>query len=233
MTRRNNSSDPSGQKASPKIAMFDMDHTLINNDCDVSWKRFLVDKGLAPPDALGKADEYYEQYKRGELDLREFTAFQLAEFVNRTPEEMEQLAVEHCDSMVRPRIYKDAQSEVEGFAGSDWITAICTSTNDVVAAPVAELFGIKNIIATNLEVDRGLFTGRINGRYCGGEGKVARATEFCRCHEADLSAVSYYGDSVADMPLLSAVGKAIAVNPAPGLRHLAEQHGWPIRAFRN
>src|SRR5210317_2236053 len=86
----------------PKGYLFDMDHTLINNDCDVSWKTFLVNKGLAPSNALDIADYYYQQYRRGELDINEFLKFQLAEFKGRTPAEMDALAQEHFETLVRP-----------------------------------------------------------------------------------------------------------------------------------
>lgn len=231
MTETLHSNQSSERKRSTQLSVFDMDHTLIDNDCDVSWKTFLVEKGLASRESLDQAAEFYEQYVAGRLDLDAFLAFQLAEFIGRSPEEMQKLAREHCRAMVQPRIYQDAIAEVKVAQLAGRITTICTSTNNVIAAPVAELFGINNLIATKLEVAGGVFTGRIEGAYCGGDGKVGAVKQFCRKHNTTLAAVTYYGDSQADIPLLTAVGDPIAVNPGPVLHELAVAKGWQIRRF--
>ena len=214
-----------------KVFMFDMDHTLIDNDCDVSWKKFLIDKDLAPAHALEKAEKFYRQYVAGQLKLNDFLNFQLAEFKGRTPAEMASLAKEHCEKLVVSKLYADAVAEVAAAANSGVMTAICTSTNEVIARPVAALFGIEHIIATRLEVSAGVYTGRIHGIYCGGTGKVAFADAFCREHGITLSNVRYYGDSIADIPLLSEVREPVAVNPAAALHATAEEHDWEIRFF--
>lgn len=213
------------------ISIFDMDHTLIDNDCDVSWKVFLVKKNLAPINALEMADKYFRQYVEGRLDMDAFLEFQLAEFKGRTPEDMAALAREHCESTVKPRIYRDAVAEIETAQSTGRILAICTSTNEVIARPVADLLGIPNLLATRLELRDGKYTGRIQGPYCGGEGKIPAAADFCREHGTNLNAVTYYGDSKADIPLLSEVGTPVVVNPAPALRETAEKRNWQIRRF--
>ena len=65
----------------PLIFFFDMDHTLINHDCDVSWKQFVVKHGLAPESDLAEADRYFDDYNAGTLDVEEFYGFQFREFV--------------------------------------------------------------------------------------------------------------------------------------------------------
>lgn len=231
MTETLHSNQSDEQKTAQKLSVFDMDHTLIDNDCDVSWKTFLVEKGLASRESLDQAAKFYYQYIAGQLALDEFLAFQLAEFIGHTPAEMQKLAHEHCQDMVRPRIYQDAITEVKALHDAGRATAICTSTNNVIAAPVAELFGIGNLIATKLEVVDGVFTGRIEGAYCSGNGKVGAVKKFCRKHNTALAAVTYYGDSQADIPLLTAVGEPVAVNPGPVLHELAVARGWQTRRF--
>ena len=59
-------------RKSINIAFFDIDHTIIDNDCDVSWKLFLIEKGLAPKSDKKIVKEYFELYKAGTLPIEDF-----------------------------------------------------------------------------------------------------------------------------------------------------------------
>ena len=96
----------------PAVYFFDMDHTLINNDCDVSWKQFAVRHNLAPESDLAEADRYFDDYNAGTLDVEEFYLFQFREFIGKTPEEMRPLAELHFEEYVRPHIYPEARKLV-------------------------------------------------------------------------------------------------------------------------
>ncbi len=212
----------------PSCYLFDMDHTLIDNDCDVSWKKFLIRQGLAPDNAMELAEQYYRQYLADQLDLHDFLQFQLAEFRGRTPDAMAELARLHYQQFVANRFYLDLQRLVRQALASGRPTAIITSTNAVIARPVAEALKIPCLMATELELVDGLFTGAISGTYCGGQGKILIAREFCQHRQLKLADATYYGDSPADIPLLSTVGLPVAVNPGPELANLAQQKNWSI-----
>ncbi len=214
--------------AQPALYFFDMDNTLIANDCDVSWIEFLVRHKLAPGDSLQKANAFYEQYKAGQLDLDAFFRFQLGAFTGNTPEQMAALADRHFEEMVRHTIYEKARRLVGDALASGRPVALLTATNDVLAAPFARELRIPHLLATRLELDGGRYTGRISGPYCGGEGKIGFAETFCRSRATALAEAAYYGDSITDVPLLERVGFPHAVNPAPALRSEAEDHGWPV-----
>ena len=216
----------------PTIVFFDMDHTLIDNDCDVSWKAFLVEEGLAEPEAQQTADRHFQAYVRGELNVRAFLQFQLAEFRNRTPAAMKRLAERHCRNVVQPKVYADARATVDDVRRRGIPVAVLTATNGIVAAPVAGLFGIETLIATRLAVKDGRFTGDIEGTYCHGEGKVACAQSFCEANGFEVGQAAYYGDSLSDVPMLAAVGEPHVVNPGDSLRALAHEYQWPISVFR-
>jgi HAD superfamily hydrolase (TIGR01490 family) len=211
---------------------FDMDHTLIDNDCDVSWKTFLVEHGCADAAVLKAADVYYQQYLRNELDIAEFIRFQLAEFAGRTAAEMTALSKQHFEEKVKDRIFADARATVMAALRRQVPVCIVTSTNEVVAAPVAAELGIPFVLATRPEIRAGRYTGDISGVYCSGSGKVTRAAAFCRERGICLDNAAYYGDSLADIPLLKAAGGAYVVNPAPALRETAEREGWQILQWR-
>ena len=212
----------------PAVYFFDMDHTLIANDCDVSWIEFLVRHQLAPADSLQRADFFYEQYKAGKLNLDAFFRFQLGAFTGNTPEQMAVLADRHFDEMVRHTVYEKARKLVGAALASGRPVALLTATNEVLAAPFARELRIPHLLATRLELANGRYTGRISGVYCGGEGKIGFAETFCRNHDTSLAEAAYYGDSITDVPLLRLVGFPYAVNPAPALRAETWANGWPI-----
>jgi len=216
----------------PALYFFDMDHTLIANDCDVSWITFLVEAGLAPADAPRQAAEFFRLYQEGRLPLDEFFAFQLQAFRGRTPAEMAPLARRHFERHVRPALYPAARELVAASLATGRPVALLTATNEWLARPLAEELRIPHLLATRLEEREGRFTGRIAGTYCGGQGKVEFAEAFCRQHPScQLATAAYYGDSSNDIPLLARVGFPHVVNPGATLRAEALRHGWPILAF--
>ena len=211
----------------PKIFFFDMDHTMINNDCDVSWKQFAVAQGLAPAEDLREADRFFKLYEAGKLPFDEFLLFQLREFSGRSTDEMKDWSQQHFDQVVRKRIYADAVKEVEK-AKILGIVAVLSATNSVLCQPLANFLGIEHVEATELEIFDDIFTGRISQDYCCGEGKVSVAENFCTAHGLEISEAAYYGDSYSDRFVLDTVGFPYAVNPNSRLREISEQKGWTI-----
>ena len=216
-----------------EIHIFDMDHTLIDNDCDVSWKQFLVEKKLATQDALHKADYFYQQYRRNQLELTTYLEFQLAEFRGKTKQEMAGLAAEHFHKFITPRIFTDAAELIRNLQDDGYTTAICTSTNSVVAAPLAQHLNIPHLLATEPEIKNGSYTGRITGTYAGGEGKVQKVSELCKKNQSSFREIAYYGDSLSDVPLLNQVIQPVAVNPDDKLLTIARENDWPIKRWQS
>jgi HAD superfamily hydrolase (TIGR01490 family) len=220
-----NAKTPAGQ---PALWFFDMDHTLIDNDCDVSWKKFLVRHGLAPASAMDEADRFFADYLAGHLDYDAFIRFQLAEFASRTPAEMAALARWHFVEVVRPLLYPAACRAVAAALAHHAPVALPTATNEVIAAPLAADLGIPHLLATRLERRDTLFTGAMDGEYCGGTGKLAPAREFAARFGLTLDQAAYYGDSISDVPLLAAVGFPTVVNPGDQLAAEAAARAWPV-----
>ena len=218
-------------KNMPKIYFFDMDHTLIDNDCDVSWKSFVVEQKLAPSDALERATYYYYQYVEGKLEISDFMDFQLQEFIGRTEAEMDKLVRLHFQTWVKKTIYADAEAEVKRVQALGRPTVLLSATNRVIARPVAEYFGFDACLATKLEMKDGRYTGKLAGEYALGAGKIGMARKYCESLGLSLEDAAYYGDSVNDFPILEAVGFPIAANPCSELEAGALEHNWPIVRF--
>lgn len=213
------------------LHFWDMDHTVVGNDCDVSWKLFLIEKGLAPESDGYIIHEFYAQYRRDSLDIAAYNEFQLRDLIGKTHEDLEPLSREHFERVVRPRVYPRARAMVKEQKEHGDVVCMVTATNPVIARPVAEFFGFDELLSTELETSEGRFTGKIVGEYRVGAAKIPLMEEACRRHGALLSDASYYGDSSADIPVLEAVGHPFAVNPPPSLREYASRRGWTILEF--
>ncbi len=203
-----------------------MDRTLIDGDCDVSWKHFLMEQGLAEPSEREEVARFDDEFARGTPDLDAFLRFQLRQFRSRTPEELRPLLERHYRERVRPRIHPEARRTVQRYQEAGIPTVLLTATNEALAAPVAEEFGFDAILATRLELQDGRYTGKIIPPYCFASEKVGVAERYCHSYGLSLRQAGYYGDSVNDIPLLEAVGFPIAVNPQGRLKAFAAERGW-------
>lgn len=212
----------------PECWFFDMDHTLIGADCDVTWKEFAVEHGLAPASALEEAERFFEDYNAGTMDVDAFLRFQLREFAGRSVEEVDELSRLHFRERILPHVYDDAMALVAELRDRGARLGILTSTNDRLARPVADYFGISLLAGTRLETEDGRCTGRIAGIYGAGAGKVRILRTLADDMKIPLSRFAYYGDSINDRDILEAVGFPHAVNPSGALRRVAEAAGWPV-----
>ncbi len=210
----------------PELYLFDMDYTLIQNDCDISWKKFLVKKGLASPDAINRAEIYYRLYCQNELDEKEFLTFQLKEFRGQPVKVIEELAEEHFHEIVKPLTYPYWIDFIKGLTEKGYPSAIVTATNSVVAAPTAEYLGIEKLISTIPEIKNGRFTGNISGEYCYREGKINAVMPYLEELKIPLAKTAYFGDSLSDLPLLSEVGYPVTVNPNAQLKEKIKIYNW-------
>lgn len=215
----------------PKAYLFDMDHTLIDNDCDVSWKEFLLQKGLAEPNATEMAEMFFQQYKNDCLDINQFLRFQLAEFSGKTTEEMAKLSQEHFNTLVKEKIYQAGRKKVEEAIKTGKPVALLTATNKILAKPLADELGISTILACDVKIENGRYLPELSTLYSHGEGKVKYATDFLKAFNIDLNECAYFGDSTSDIPILEKVGYPYAVNPAQGLKERAEAESWKILYF--
>ena len=187
--------------------------------------------GRAPSSAQELADRFYWEYEQDRLNFDEFLRFQLDEFVGNDIKEMADLAKQHFDSVVIEKIYPEAEDMIYDQLASGDMVCMLTATNSVIAKPLADYLGIENLIATELALENGRYTGEISGTYCCAEGKLVNLQAYLDEHQIDIQAVTYYGDSLSDKHVLAAVGHAVAVNPMPALLKLAQSEGWDIMNF--
>lgn len=213
-----------------KLALFDLDNTLLAGDSDFEWAQYLIDRGVLDREAYeARNQQFYDQYKAGTLDIHEFLDFQLKPLSRHPRDVLDAWHADYMHTRILPMIRASARELVERHRGETRV--LITATNSFVTAPIAREFGIEHLIATDPEERDGSFTGSVRGVPCFREGKVARLEAWLADQGYGINNViksTFYSDSHNDLPLLERVSHPVAVDPDPALRAQAEARGWPV-----
>jgi HAD superfamily hydrolase (TIGR01490 family) len=219
-----------------KLALFDLDNTLLNGDSDFEWSQFLIRIGVLDRELFeAKNLAFYEHYKAGTLDIQEFLDFQLKPLSRHARKTLDEWHSQFMREQALGMITQSARDLVNRHRKAGDVCVIITATNSFVTAPIAREFGIEHLIATEPEHNGGEFTGRVAGVPCFREGKIIRLENWLEQHGWGLGCfadATFYSDSLNDLPLLSKVKNPVAVNPDETLRAHAEKHGWPVMSLR-
>jgi HAD superfamily hydrolase (TIGR01490 family) len=217
-----------------RLALFDLDNTLLTGDSDYEWGQFLVDRGVLDRDTYEAQNRtYYEQYVAGTLDIHEYLGFALRPLAAHAPAELEKWHAEFMQLRILPMITPAARALVKRHAAE--LCAIVTATNRFITAPIAREFGVPHLVATEPEKRDGRFTGRVSGTPCFREGKIERLREWLSVlgHRlADFEESTFYSDSQNDLPLLERVSRPVAVDPDEALATEARRRGWAVISLR-
>ncbi|HRK36874.1 MAG TPA: HAD family hydrolase [Burkholderiaceae bacterium] len=215
------------------LALFDLDHTLIPMDSDFEWGQFTVRLGWRDEASFGQANQvFYEQYKAGTLDIAEYIRFATAAIREQGMEKSIAAHARYMSDVVQKCIKPQARELVRKHQAAGDEVVIVTATNEFVTRPIADAFGVSQLIAIELARDaQGAPTGEIQGVPSFREGKVARVEQWLAQRGASWGSVArstFYSDSINDLPLLEKVTHPVATNPDDRLRAVAEARGWPL-----
>ena len=215
-----------------KIALFDLDHTLVPFDSDYEWGEFTITLGWRDGVEFRRLNTgFFEQYKAGTLDLHEYVRFATSAIREQGATNSIAAHARFMRAVVQNGIKKQALDLVRQHADAGAELVIVTATNEFVTRPIADAFGVKNLIAVELERDaQGQLTGEIKGTPSFREGKVTRVTQWLADRALDWNGVEtwFYSDSMNDLPLLEKATHPVATNPDERLRALAKARGWRI-----
>ncbi|MDY6978537.1 MAG: HAD family hydrolase [Pseudomonadota bacterium] len=215
------------------LAIFDLDNTLLNGDSDYLWGRFLAEQGRVDAEAYERENRrFYEEYKSGQLDIREFLAFSLRPLSEIPLPELNDLHRQFMDREIRPRITPAARALLDKHRERDDFLLIITATNRFITEPIAGELGVDDLLATDPEQIDGRYTGQVSGIPCFREGKVQRLEQWLKQTGQNLADSWFYSDSHNDLPLLERVPHPVAVDPDETLADHAGARGWPILSLR-
>jgi HAD superfamily hydrolase (TIGR01490 family) len=215
-----------------KVALFDLDHTLLPIDSDFTWGEFTHAIGWTDRDEFKRRnDAFYEDYKAGRLDMRAYVRFATDAIRERGREAAFAVRERYMREVIGPVIRPEALELVRGHQRAGDRVLIVTATNDFITRPIADAFGVDELIAVQLAVGAdGWITGEIEGVPSLREGKVTRVGDWLLANGLRWEGVetTFYSDSMNDLPLLERADHPVATNPEPRLREIAAARGWRI-----
>ena len=220
------------------LALFDLDHTLIPFDSGMAWTEFLIASGVLPADAAERYLGFCRQYVAGTLDIHAMHHASVAP-LSRFPRPLLDQWGREFELRMAPRLPSDMRALVQRHHDAGDLCAIVTATTRFIAEPLARLFGVDEVLATEPATTdgspHGALTGAIAGLPCYREHKLTRVMQWLAERQPPLvdglSAFPrswFYSDSASDLPLLQAVSDPVAVRPDERLRAHALRERWPI-----
>lgn len=216
----------------PRITFFDLDHTLLPIDSDYAWGEFTQAIGWTDPvEFKRRNDEYFQHYLAGTLDIHDYVRFAVEALRERGEAQYRQAHGRFMREVIQPALRPAALELVRSHQQAGDQVLIVTATNELVTRPIAQAFGIDELIAVELERGPdGWITGAIAGTPSMREGKVVRVNKWLQKRGLDWLDVetTFYSDSTNDLPLLEKVDHPVATNPGASLRGVALERGWRI-----
>lgn len=216
-------------------AFFDLDKTIIAKSSAYAFNKQFLERGIiSPTDMMQMALSHALYMSQGHDESQmEATREQFSTLIaGHSAQEVRQLAVETLEQNITPYIYAEALELIREHRAKGHQVFIISASARQIVEPIAQALGVYNVVATELEIRDGVFTGGMEF-FCRGENKAIQMRRLAEKHNIDLANCYAYSDSITDEPMLSAVGHPIVVNPDRALRKIATERRWPVRQFRN
>ena len=215
------------------LTLFDLDGTLLPTDSDHAFGDFIISLGWADAaEHKRRNDQFFADYQAGCLDMTAYVDFASAPWRDRSPRDLDAAMQCFVRDVMQPQLHPAALQLVRRHQAAGDLLAIVTATNDFVTRPIAGLFGVEVLIATDLARDaQGRATGAIQGVPAFREGKIDRVLAWLAGRGQTLASFersTFYSDSINDLPLLDHVSHPVATNPGPSLLRVAQERHWPV-----
>ncbi len=211
------------------LAIFDLDHTLINGDSDHLWGEYMVENGIVDEQAFRQRnDVFYQDYQRGTLDNDQYLAFALEPLTHYSIDELHAWRADYVEKWIRPMIAPGTARLLDEHRERNHHLMIISATNLFVSEPIGQMLGVTTVLATEPEIIANRYTGRFLGTPTYQQGKVAVLKEWIANNNNGLVGAYFYSDSLNDLALLEQVDNPVTVNPDDDLKLIAEARAWKI-----
>tara|TARA_B000000557_G_C20745729_1_gene430601 strand:+ start:43 stop:696 length:654 start_codon:yes stop_codon:yes gene_type:complete len=215
-----------------ELLIFDLDNTLLAGDSDRNWGIFLSEQKIVDESYLDESERFYNNYYEGSLDIDGFLSFCLKPLIANDMAKLLKLREQFIEEKIRPIVTKTGKELINQAHAEGKKVIIATATNDFVTRPIADIFDVSVLIATEFEIKDNAFTGRVVGAPCFRGGKLNKVTKWINDNNFDLSQASFYSDSFNDLPLLEKVKKPVIVDGDDKLREIGKNKNWECVSFR-
>jgi HAD superfamily hydrolase (TIGR01490 family) len=228
------SEQPASNDLPRAAAFFDLDKTLMAGSSGMQFARIAAKQGIVGKRQLASwAFEHFRYRLRGTTDERTAEVLKVArDLITGVPAKSIDRMGPEVMAAILPRVFPQMLEEVYAHQDAGRPTFIVSAAGNGVVEQLAHVLGMDGGIGTRYEIDAdGNFTGRLDGPFVYGPGKVDGMREFAAAHGIDLAESYAYSDSLSDLPMLRAVGNPVAVNPDPPLTEIARAEGWQTLRF--
>ena len=221
-----------------RLALFDLDNTLLGGDSDHAWGEFLIRQGLVDETShRATNDRFYQQYLDGELDIEAYVRFTVSPISGYSSKQRAELHATFMNKVIQPMILEKGRALIEQHQSRGDVCVIITATNSYITAPIAKSLGIETLLATDLEILDDHITGNISGVPCYQDGKVKKLSDWLEksttnAENLRMESATFYTDSINDLALMEVVAEPVAVDPDSSLEQVAITKQWQIISLR-
>ena len=215
-----------------ELLIFDLDNTLLAGDSDRNWGIFLSEQQIVDSSYLDESERFYNNYYEGSLDIDGFLSFCLKPLIANDMSKLLKLREQFIEEKIRPIVTRTGKELIDQAHAEGKKVIIATATNDFVTRPIADIFDVSVLIATEFEIKNNAFTGNVLGAPCFRDGKLDKVSRWINENNFDLSQASFYTDSFNDLPLLEKVKNPIIVDGDDKLREIGRSNNWECISFR-
>ncbi|MDC9715201.1 MAG: HAD-IB family hydrolase [Gammaproteobacteria bacterium] len=209
------------------LALFDLDKTLLGGDSDFLWGELLSEIGAVNVNEYQKKNQaFFDDYARGELDINQYLEFCLSPLADNSIKQLNKWHQQFMVEKIQPIFLEKAKKVVDAHKKNGNRALVITATNSFVTRPIAQAYGIEDLLATEPEMVDGEFSGKVSGEPCFQIGKVHKLKAWCEANNETLDGAYFYSDSHNDLPLLELVDNPIVVHGDKKLLKIARQKGW-------
>ena len=215
-----------------ELLIFDLDNTLLAGDSDRNWGIFLAEQKVVESTYLDESEKFYNNYYDGSLDIDGFLSFCLKPLIDNDMEYLLKLRQQFIEDKIKPIVTQPGKEIINHAIQNGKTVVIATATNDFVTRPIADLFNVQTLIATEFEIKDQQFTGKVIDVPCFREGKLNKVQKWVDDNNFDLSKASFYSDSFNDLPLLEKVKTPVIVDGDDKLVEIGKNRDWDCVSFR-
>ena len=215
-----------------ELLIFDLDNTLLAGDSDRNWGIFLAEQKVVESSYLDESEKFYNNYYDGSLDIDGFLSFCLKPLIENDMDYLLKLRQQFIEDKIKPIVTQPGKEIINHAIQNGKTVVIATATNDFVTRPIADLFNVQTLIATEFEIKNQQFTGKVIDVPCFREGKLNKVQKWVDDNNFDLSKASFYSDSFNDLPLLEKVKTPVIVDGDDKLVEIGKNRDWDCVSFR-
>lgn len=215
-----------------KIAIFDVDNTIINGQSQKYLLSYAFQHGMIPFLLFLKINIWFILYKIGFAKNPESIINNAYSFIkNFSMTDIDDLASKVFDERIKKQIYIEAVNRINLHKTNGDRIILLSNSTDIIISKIANFLDIEEFICTRLEEIGGVYTGKITGKINYGENKVTYIKEFLNINSRIISNAYFYSDHISDYPLLSSVEFPVVVNPDRKLHRIAKKNHWDVLIF--